>query len=77
MKKPVVYVTDHALVRYMERVLGVNTERLRRRIGHVVDNGVTQGASAVVADGIRYRLRRGVVVTIVPVKTRKKKRGHK
>lgn len=67
MKKPRVHVTDHALLRYLERVLGMDLEFHRRQIGQMVDRANAAGASGVVIAGFSYRLQNGAVVTICPV----------
>lgn len=65
MKKPIVVVSDHALVRYIERVLEIDVETLRRRIGRQVDRVVIEGAIAVTIDGFTYRLADGTVTTVL------------
>lgn len=77
MKKPKVNITDHALVRYLERARGVDVEGLRQRIGRHVDKGLLDEMpvpNAVVVNGIRYRLRGKKVITCMPVKQRRKVR---
>lgn len=76
MKKPVIKVTDHAIVRYLERVLLVDIEGLRNRIGHLADNAAKHGASGVNIGGVRYLLRGDTVTTVVPVKNRKRRGSH-
>jgi hypothetical protein len=56
MKKPLTRVTDHAMVRYFERVAGFDVDRLRREIGARVDAAARAGASAVVIDGRHYMI---------------------
>jgi len=64
MKKPLHPVTDHAVLRYLERAEGVDVEGIRRMIGRRVDRAVAMGACGVQAGGITFRLERGVVVTV-------------
>lgn len=64
MKKPLHPVTDHAVLRYLERVEGMDIERLRRLIGRQVDRAIELGASKLHHDGFTYVLVEGVVVTI-------------
>lgn len=64
MKKPQHAVTDHAVIRYLERVRGVDIEALRRRIGRKVDLALELEASAAVADGFCYRIVNGKVVSV-------------
>lgn len=65
MKKPVVTVSDHALVRYIERVLDIDVETLRREIGRRIDRVVVDGACGVTIDGYTYRLIDGTVTTVL------------
>ena len=66
-KRPSI-VTDHALVRYLERVYGVDMEGLRRRIEQVTEDARAQGASAANCDGVSYRLSdNGRVVSVTGV----------
>ena len=65
MKKPITTVTDHAVLRYLERVLEIDIETIRREIGHKVDRGVQEGACGVIVDGFRFRLVDGAVTTVV------------
>lgn len=64
MKKSRHPVSDHAVLRYLERVEGVDIERLRRMIGRQVDQAVEMGANRLNHDGFAYVLADGVVVTI-------------
>ncbi|TNF21851.1 MAG: hypothetical protein EP318_06155 [Rhodobacteraceae bacterium] len=65
MKKPLHPASDHAVLRYLERVRGVDIEQVRSEIGHKVDLAVTHGATAIVSEGFRYVLSpEGVVITV-------------
>lgn len=73
MKKPVVHITDHALVRYLERVLLVDVESLRRRIGREIDARLIEelpDPCGVTVNGVTYKLQGKAVTTCVPVKKR-------
>lgn len=61
-------VTDHAVLRFVERVLGVDVEAIRRHLANpAVDRATEFGASTVIlADGTRLKLRDGAVVTVLP-----------
>lgn len=67
MKKPRTPVTDHAVLRYLERVQGVDIERIRREIGARVDHAVAQGACGLIIDGFSYKIDGGVVTTVLRV----------
>ena len=64
---PAPVVTDHALVRYLERVVGIDVEAHRREVAGLVGVAVEHGASALVHDGHRYRISDFRVTTVVPV----------
>lgn len=66
MKKPIARVSDHAVVRYLERVLGVDVEGHRRDIGHAVDRAASIGACGIVIGGFCYKMQDGVVTTVIP-----------
>lgn len=66
MKKSLIPVTDHAVLRYLERVEGVDVERVRREIGRRVDRAVNLGASGTVIEGFHYVISdEGAVVTVI------------
>lgn len=69
MKKPLAHVTDHAVLRYLERVKGIDINAVRNELGHVVDTAVKMGAGAAVVDGIKYVLNERTIVTAALVKT--------
>lgn len=68
MKKPLAYVTDHAVLRHLERVQGIDIEAVRRELGFKVDAAIEAGGAAAVSDGIRYVLIEDRLVSCVPVK---------
>jgi hypothetical protein len=72
MKSPrPVRVCDHALLRFIERVGGLDTEGLRAHLEDSLKRAVTVagtiGASeiVVVADGLKYVVVKGIVVTVL------------
>ena len=77
MKKPAIHVTDHALIRYLERVLGYDIETLRRQIGHEIAARTSGQASSVKMDGYQYRMDNGSVVTITTVSRPDIRRGRR
>lgn len=67
MKKPIVRVSDHAVVRYLERVKGMDVAGGRNEIGQKVDLCLDYpGASGVVVNGFSYKLQGNVVATVMP-----------
>lgn len=68
MKKSIVHVSDHALIRYLERVHGVDMETLRRRIGRHVDRNLIDclpTPSHVNVDGVQFCLRGKTITTVL------------
>lgn len=65
MKKSMATVSDHAVIRYLERVIGMDIETLRREIGHRVDRAAEMGATGCILDGFEYRMKEGNVTTVV------------
>ena len=66
MKKSRIQVTDHAVVRYLERVHGVDIEGLRRRIGRIADLAAEETVPCrVLSDGMAYQISGGRVVTVI------------
>lgn len=63
-----VHVTDHALIRYMERVLKLDMAGIRAEIGARAATGALAGADSVTVDGIVYQFglrdHRTAVVTV-------------
>lgn len=69
--KPTISVTDHAVLRWMERAYDVDVEAVRRRIRECVAHGVEAAESigqcdqvVVLVDGMRYVVKDRAVVTI-------------
>ena len=60
------YVTDHALLRYLERVYGFNLAAYRREVEGAVAEAVTLGACGLVRGGFRYVIEDFRVVTVRP-----------
>jgi hypothetical protein len=56
-----VRVNDHAILRYMERILDIDVERLRSIIAESCEHH--HGAPCVKVGGARFLIQRGVVVT--------------
>ncbi|HEY9212080.1 MAG TPA: hypothetical protein VIQ29_04405 [Ancylobacter sp.] len=64
-RRPLPRVTDHAVLRYLERAEGINIEAIRRLIEKKVARGVDAGAVGVLVDGVRFVLRGDSVVTVL------------
>ena len=59
-------VTDHALVRYMERVMGLDLTSIRTEIEQRTALAVSLGATAVRHAGFRYVIAGDRVVSVIP-----------
>ena len=72
-----VKVSDHAVLRYLERVVGIDIAAIRAGLqSKALDAAATQGCPVDVrrADGVRLRVVDGVVVTVMEARPRKVKR---
>lgn len=58
-------VTDHALVRYMERVMGLDLTPVRAEIERRAALAVTLGATASRQDGFRFVIDGRRVITVL------------
>ena len=54
MKKPRLRISDHAVIRHLERVGGFDIEGLRMALARRLEEPVRLGASAVTIDGFTY-----------------------
>lgn len=71
---PPIHVTDHALIRYLERGIGADMAGLRKRIKRRVQRAVKHGANAVTIDGVRFVLVDGNVVTVTETRGHRERR---
>ena len=64
-----VQISDHALVRFIERVGGVDLQEFRNHIKTIVTPSIAAGASTLIVDGVEYRLdpQTRKVITIVTI----------
>ena len=60
-----VRVSDHAVVRWLERVHGIDMEFFRDEIRAIAGPAAAVGAAALRKDGFVYKLSDGAVVTVV------------
>ena len=59
-----VRVTDHAVLRWLERVHGIDVEFFRNEIVKIAGPAAAVGASGLTRDGFSYVIRAGAVVTV-------------
>jgi CRISPR/Cas system-associated endonuclease Cas3-HD len=76
MATPPIHVTDHAIVRYMERVYGIDIERIRAELASPTAALADRiGAPFVILkSGHRAAVRDGCVQTVLPKRMGKKPR---
>lgn len=60
-----IIVSDHALIRYVERVLGFCLDKARADIAAIVTPAGVLGATQVCSGGFTYVIRNGTVTTII------------
>lgn len=63
--KDPVRVTDHAVLRYMQRAMGLNVEIVREHIASLCAGPAAFGAVAVRAEGMKFEIVNGAVITVV------------
>jgi hypothetical protein len=68
MKRKPVLITDHAVVRFLERVAGLDIEALRDALADRTWPAVQAGAATLVVGGHRYCLDGRTLITVRPVK---------
>lgn len=59
-------VTDHAVLRYMERVHGFDIDAVRRHIWKICEASALIGATCLRSEGVKFEFTNGKVVTVVP-----------
>lgn len=58
-------VTDHAVLRWLERFGYVDVEKVRKQIHSETKEALNSGATKLKINGIEYRMRDGKVVTLI------------
>lgn len=58
--------TDHAVLRYLERVKGFNIESIRAHILQICAPAIEAGATSVRVEGAVFELDHGCVITVAP-----------
>lgn len=71
------YVSDHAVLRYLERVQRIDVEAVRRKLAvEAVDVAAQLGCDTVVlGDGTRLKLHGDVVATVLEARKFKRQAG--
>jgi hypothetical protein len=66
MTKDTLRVTDHAVLRYMERAMGLNVEIVREHIASICAPAAAAGAVCVRSEGVRFEIANRAVTTVSP-----------
>jgi hypothetical protein len=64
--KDPIRVSDHAVLRYLERAMGLNIEMVREHILSICVAPASFGAVCVRAEGLRFEIASGTITTVVP-----------
>jgi hypothetical protein len=67
-------VTDHALIRYIERVKGINLDDVRAEIARQAKPAIKAGAASYFDGECTWHLQGAVVVTVVDARVHAKPR---
>lgn len=58
-------ISDHALVRWLERIEGQDMEGARAKIVRAIGDRLETGATRIRYNGITFRADKGVLITVI------------
>lgn len=64
--KDPILVTDHCVLRYLERAMGLNIEVVREHILSICGGAAAFGAVSVRVEGLRFEIAGNRIVTVTP-----------
>ncbi|ODN71197.1 hypothetical protein [Methylobrevis pamukkalensis] len=70
-------VADHAVLRWLERVAGLDVEAVRMHLAGRAMTAVELGAISTTLDGVRLVIEGGTVVTVVRTKRRRARKARR
>lgn len=71
-------ISDHALLRYVERIIGVDIDAMRAEImTDMVKSALRAGATGVTVNGVKMVAKDGVIVTVLSEEMRPKRKTQK
>lgn len=73
-KPPLPIITEHALLRWLERVHGIDVDFYREKLRAEVAPYLTVGAKRFDRAGFTYELKNGALITVRPTKRGKMQR---
>lgn len=62
-------VSDHALLRYLERFCGIDVEEMRQAMTDILTPAADAKATSVSANGMTFKIRENTVVTVQKAKS--------
>lgn len=62
-------VTDHCVLRYLERAKGVDIEAIRLHIAELCGPAARVGAASLKAEGVAFQISGSTVITTTPIGT--------
>lgn len=66
LSKNPIRITDHCVLRYLERAMGLNIDLVREHILTLCAGPASFGAVCVRAEGLRFEIAHNAVVTVAP-----------
>ncbi|PVE25409.1 hypothetical protein DC522_05805 [Microvirga sp. KLBC 81] len=66
-------VSDHALLRYLERACGMEIEAMREELAGILSAIVRPGRQTIVRDGLRFIFRGNILTTVYQCETRERR----
>jgi hypothetical protein len=71
-------LSDHAVLRFIERALGLDVDAIRKRImTDVVKDAIASGATTITVEGIRFKVVDGTIVTTLEKQVKKRLKAGK
>lgn len=65
-KREPIRVSDHAILRYLERAMDFNIDIVRKHIADTCAGPAAMGAVCVRAEGVRFEITNNAVITVNP-----------
>lgn len=59
------HISDHALLRWLERVHGIDVEFFRQKLLDETRDYIAVGATTIKRDGATYIIKDGILVTVI------------
>lgn len=66
MGKDPLRISDHAVLRYLERAMALNIDLVREHIASICQPAASVGAVCVRSEGLRFEIANNTVITVRP-----------